>query len=172
MPIKICAIVAMDKNRVIGLNNQLPWKLPEDLRRFSALTTGHTVLMGRKTYQSLPSRFRPLPQRKNVVATRSTAQKLLLPKEVELCASPTDYLQSCKEGKVSLPSDQVWVIGGAEIYAATQHLWDEIYVTRIDKEHEGDAFFPDIEGQFELRERHPREGFAYEIYARRAVQQP
>jgi dihydrofolate reductase len=169
MNFKLCAIAAMDAERVIGLNNQLPWKLPQDLKRFAALTTGHTVLMGRKTYQSLPGRFRPLPQRKNIVISRGTRQAILLPKDVELWNDPRAFLDSCRDGTTKLPSEKIWIIGGAELYAATQALWDEVYLTRIDGRHEGDAFFPAFESKFELKSKEPHEGYVFEHYARQSA---
>lgn len=169
MGFKLCAIAAMDANRVIGLNNQLPWKLPEDLKKFSALTTGHTVLMGRKTFQSLPGRYRPLPNRKNIVVSRGSRQALLLPKEVELWNDPLAFLAACREDQTRVPSGLVWVIGGAELYAITRPYWDEVYLTRLAAQHEGDAFFPQFESEFVLQGSEPHQGYCFEHYTRKSA---
>lgn len=125
----ITLIAAMSKNRVIGINNQLPWKLPEDLKRFKNLTTGNVVLMGRKTYESIG---RPLPNRTNVVITRDTSFK----------AEGVLVYNNLHE---VLPIfNRIFVIGGSEIYNQLIKVADEIELTLIDKEFEGDAFFPEI----------------------------
>lgn len=125
----ITLIAAMSKNRVIGINNQLPWKLPEDLKRFKNLTTGNVVLMGRKTYESIG---RPLPNRTNVVITRDTSFK----------AEGVLVYNNLHE---VLPIfNRIFVIGGGEIYNQLIKVADEIELTLIDKEFEGDAFFPEI----------------------------
>lgn len=162
---KLIAIVAMDEDRVIGVNNTLPWKIPEDLKRFSQLTTGHTVLMGRKTFDSLPPKFRPLPGRKNIVLSRSP-QTLSLPPSVSAYSSIDELLLNCASGKENLPSDLVWIIGGAEIYSLTLPLWDELYLTRVSSKHKGDAYFPEFENKFRRVEVEEREGYSFEHYVR------
>jgi len=144
---RVFAIAAMDENRVIGFKQKLPWHIPEDMKRFSALTKGHAVLMGRKTYQSLPDKFRPLPERKNVVATKS-GESFGAPPGVELVDSPYKFLQQCKDGSIVIPSKKVWVIGGAAIYKETMPLWDGIYLTKVKGRHEGDVYFPPFEEEF------------------------
>ena len=167
MKYKIFAIAAADIDGVIGINNQLPWKLPEDLKRFSALTSGHTVVMGRKTYQSLPGSFRPLSGRKNIVISRSTSrQALLLPKEVELWKDPDLFLESCKLGVTKLPSDTIWIIGGAELYASTMQLWDEVFLTRLESKHEGDKYFPKFADNFSLIDTEQHSGYQFMHYRR------
>jgi dihydrofolate reductase len=165
-PLKICAIVAMDENRVIGVDGKLPWKLSEDMKRFAQLTTGHTVLMGRKTYESLPQKFRPLPNRKNVVLTRNPAA-FSAPEGVEVWSSPGQFFDACRAGQVKLPSDRVWVIGGAEIYAATKDLWNELYLTRVFSKHNGDAYFAPFEDEFKRIEIDERQGYSFEHYVRK-----
>lgn len=170
--VKVNAIVAMDPARVIGINNQLPWKLPEDLRRFAQLTTGHTVLMGRKTYQSLPNSFRPLPKRKNVVVSRGSASQLLLPKGVELVSSPGEYIERCKTGAEVLPSEVLWIIGGSELYVATKQYWDEVFVTLLSQTYSGDVHFPEFESEFRLIEEEKCPGFSFQRWARQSLQAP
>ena len=128
-------IYARSANGVIGNNNALPWHLPEDMAHFKRLTTGWPVIMGRKTWDSLPPRFRPLPGRSNVVVTRQTqwaAQGALV------AASMPDALTLCEASK------QVWVIGGAQIYQQAEPFAQRIEVTEIAQDFEGYAFAPKL----------------------------
>lgn len=130
---KVHLIFARAANGVIGRDNALPWHLPEDMAHFRRLTQGCPVIMGRKTWDSLPPKFRPLPGRTNIVVTRQAdwaAEGALR------AASLADALAQC-------PADaNVWVIGGAQIYAQALPLADVAAVTEIDAEFEGDAFAP------------------------------
>lgn len=129
-------IAALARNRVIGQNNTLPWHLPEDLKHFREITQGKPVIMGRKTWDSLPPRFRPLPGRRNIVISRN--RQLVVP-GAEVVASLTAAL-------ALLDADaEAIVIGGAELYRLALPLADRLYLTRIDAEFAGDAFFPPIE---------------------------
>lgn len=126
-------IVAIAKNNVIGINNTLPWHLPEDLKRFRALTMGHHIIMGRKTYESLG---RLLPGRTTVIVTRNKHYKL----EGALIAySLEDALALCEN------DDEAFVIGGAELYQDGLKLADKLYVTEVDLTVDGDAFFPAVD---------------------------
>jgi dihydrofolate reductase len=128
-------IYARSANGVIGNNNTLPWHLPEDMAHFKRMTTGWPVIMGRKTWDSLPPRFRPLPGRSNVVVTRQAqwaAQGALV------ATSLPDALKLCET------SEQVWVIGGAQIYQQAEPFAQRIEVTEIDQDFEGDAFAPKL----------------------------
>ena len=151
-------IVAVARNRVIGANNTLPWHLPEDLKRFRALTTGHHIIMGRKTYESLN---RLLPGRTTVIVTRNSnywvAGALIassLQQAIKLCGN----------------DEEVFLIGGAELYREGLKLADKLYITEIDATFEGDAFFPELDKtkwQETLRERHTSTqglNFSYVIY--------
>lgn len=126
-------IFARAANGVIGKDNALPWHLPEDMAHFKQLTHGWPVVMGRKTWDSLPPRFRPLPGRTNIVVTRQ--QDWTAP-GAKVAASVADAFRHC-EG-----SEQVWVIGGAQIYAHAEPLAQRIEVTEIAQDFEGDAFAP------------------------------
>ena len=130
---RINLIYARAANGVIGKNNAMPWHLPEDLAHFKRLTQGWPVIMGRKTWDSLPPRFRPLPGRTNLVITRQ-------PDWNEAGAQPasslTDALAQCSQ------SEEVWIIGGAQIYAQAAPLAERIEVTEIAADFEGDAFAP------------------------------
>ncbi|HQH28508.1 MAG TPA: dihydrofolate reductase, partial [Oligoflexia bacterium] len=103
MTLRVIAIAAMDEARVIGAKNALPWSIPEDSRRFFSLTKGHAVLMGRKTYESLPARFRPLPQRRNLVISRSPAQ-LAQDSGIEVHTCACELIDSARSGAYALPS--------------------------------------------------------------------
>jgi dihydrofolate reductase len=126
-------IVATAKNRVIGVNNTLPWHLPEDLKRFRALTTGHHIIMGRKTYDSLG---RLLPGRTTVIVTRNQAYKV---EGAIVVHSLEDAITACGDDQ------EVFLIGGAELYQDGLKLANKLYITEIDAEYEGDAFFPEFD---------------------------
>ena len=127
---KISIIVAMAQNRTIGVNNTLPWRCPEDLRHFKALTMGHHMIMGRKTFESIG---RPLPGRTTVVVTRDRELN------IEGCLvahSLPDALAACSN------DSQIFIVGGAEIYAQAMPLVDTLYITEIQQDVTGDAHFP------------------------------
>lgn len=165
---KVKAIAAMDKNRVIGLNNSLPWEdVPEDLKHFSRLTKGHTVLMGRKTFDSLPEQFKPLPKRKNIVVTRSPGEQTQV-EAVTYIQEPNTFINDCKSGAIPLQSDTLWVIGGAKIYELTLPLWDELHLTLIKGEYMGDTYFPQFEEEFELASEEELEPCIFRHYVRKS----
>lgn len=164
MTLKIIAIAAMDEGRVIGLKNKLPWRIPEDMQRFSELTSGHAVLMGRKTYESLPSKFRPLPNRKNIVISRSSSA--VVAPGVDIWESSLGCIEACRKGELLLPSDMLWIIGGGQIYKDTLPFWDELYLTVVHSKHEGDVFFPQFEDKFRLVEDQIKEGYSFLRYCR------
>ena len=120
----------MSKNRVIGDSNSLIWHLPEDLKRFKKLTTGNSIVMGRKTYESIG---RPLPNRRNIIITRDTNY------HVDGC----ETVNSLDEALLLTNSD-CFIIGGGEIYKQSLDIADRIYLTLIDKEFDGDTTFPEI----------------------------
>jgi len=120
---------------VIGRDGGLPWRLPEDVRHFRELTAGSTVVMGRRTWESLPDRFRPLPGRRNVVLTRDPAWS----------APGASVVHSVEE---ALDLGDLWVIGGAEVYAAFLPYADEIVRTEVDAEIAGDAVAPELGGSW------------------------
>lgn len=130
----ISFIVAMDDNRVIGKNNQLPWRLPEDLKFFKKVTMGHPVAMGRKTHESIG---RLLPGRKNIVITRNVD---FLSDGCLIIHSIQEFVQYCKENK-----EEVFVIGGAEIFKETFEYANRLYITHIHEEFDGDTFFPEFD---------------------------
>ena len=136
---KISLIVAVSRNGAIGLNNQLPWYLPEDLKYFKSVTMGKPLIMGRKTFDSIG---RPLPGRANIVLTRDpqwTSDGVEVVQSVEQALVAGEI--SCEAADV----DEIMVIGGEQIYRMTIDLADRIYLTQVDTDVEGDAFFPDID---------------------------
>ena len=138
---RVTLVAAVARGGVIGRDGGIPWRLPEDTARFKALTTGHAVVMGRRTWESLPDRFRPLPGRRNVVVTRNS-------KWTSAGAERAESLEHALRLLANEP--RVFVIGGAELYAAALPLADELFLTEIDLDVEGDAFFPSFDrGEFE-----------------------
>lgn len=131
--LKCYAIVAMAKNRVIGGKNQLLWHLPKDLQRFKALTTGHPIIMGRKTYESIG---KPLPNRTNIILTRDAGFA------APGCVIAHDSAQALRyAGEVD---HEIFIIGGAEIYRQFLPHLDGVYLTLVDAEIEGDTYFPEL----------------------------
>lgn len=165
---KIFVIVAMDEGRVIGAQGKIPWHLPEDLKRFSSLTRGHAVLMGRKTYFSLPLKFRPLPERVNIVVTRDPTA-LASEKGILISDSPDKAVRDFRRGALAPDSEILWIIGGSEIYDATRGFWDEIYVTEVPGKHSGDARFPELPTEFVEVERHSGAGCSFVRYKKRGA---
>lgn len=133
---KISIIVAKAKNGVIGKNNQLIWKLSSDLKLFKKLTSGHHIIMGRKTYESVG---RPLPNRISIVITRN--KNFRLPEGHLVTHSLEEAIQIC----IGKHLDQVYIIGGAEIYKKAIHIADELVVTHVNAEPDGDVYFPEID---------------------------
>ena len=128
-------IYARARNGVIGRDNTLPWHLPEDLAHFKRLTLGCPVIMGRKTWDSLPPKFRPLPGRSNIVITRQ-------PDWQSSGAIPAHSLEAALS--LCAQAEHVWVIGGAQIYAQALPLATTVALTEIDADFDGDAYAPDL----------------------------
>ena len=126
-------IAAMDEEKTIGKNGEIPWHYPEDLKHFRKLTTGNSVIMGRKTYFSLPEDFRPLPDRENIVLTRGDPE---IDESVKV-------VNSLEEAYESAESEKVFIAGGASVYKQTLKEADNMVLTRVPGKHDGDTFFPD-----------------------------
>lgn len=137
---RVSLIVSKTENNVIGKDNRLIWHLPNDLKRFKSITTGYPVIMGRKTYLSLPARFRPLPGRTNIVLTRNKDFKAL---GCVIKHSLKEALDYCEEND----SGECFIIGGGEVYqqALEKDLIERMYVTELHTKLEGDTFFPVID---------------------------
>ena len=130
---KLSIIVAMSSNRAIGINNTLPWHLTEDLKHFKSLTTGHTIIMGRKTYESIG---KPLPNRRNIVVSRN----------LDTFYDGVEIVHSLEDAfSISSNDEEVFIMGGSNIYEQSLNLVEHLYITEIAKAFEGDAFFPEID---------------------------
>ena len=139
---RITLIAAMAANRSIGLDNRLPWRLPADQRRFKALTLGHSMIMGRRTFDSIGGR--PLPGRPTIVVTRDPAWS----------APGVEVAHSVDEALAKAQGEEVFVAGGEEIFRLALSRADLIQLTRIDRDFPGDTFFPEFaEGDWEVVER-------------------
>ena len=138
---KMSLIVAVSRNGVIGLNNQLPWRLPDDLQYFKSVTMGKPLVMGRKTYDSIG---RPLPGRTNIVITRDASWSA---SGVNVATTLDEALLLARKACLDSGVDEVMVIGGEQIYRMTITVADRLYVTEVDAEIAGDAFFPTIDPQ-------------------------
>jgi dihydrofolate reductase len=164
--VKLSLVAAVAHGGVIGREGTIPWRIPEDMARFRELTTGHAVVMGRRTWDSLPDRFRPLPGRRNVVVTRNPAWR----------AGGADAAESLEAALTLLEQEgRVFVIGGAELYAAALPLADELLLTEIELDVAGDTFFPPYDPrEFVTAERTPLSSadgtsFAFVRYVRRTT---
>ena len=137
---KVSLIVAMDKNRGIGKNNDLMWHLPNDMRFFKETTVNHIVVMGRKNYDSIPEKYRPLPNRRNVILTRNSNFKA---KDCDVFNSLDDALGAHEYGS----EKTIFIIGGGQIYALAlaQEVVDEMYITYVDGDYDADTFFPEFD---------------------------
>ena len=155
MSITFTGVVAMAADRAIGLNNTMPWRLPDDLKLFKRLTTGHPILMGRKTWESLG---RPLPGRQNIVLTRSA----------DFEAPGAVVIHDIEELKhLELQHPEVMVIGGAQIYTLMLPLMQGIYVSEVAGNWEADTWFPEFKHIFTARtELEHFEGFVSTLYSR------
>lgn len=163
----ISLIAALTRNRVIGRNNDLPWHLPDDMKYFMQTTKGHYVIMGRKNYDSIPEKFRPLPNRTNIVVTRQAGLKL-----------PNCTVVHSLEEAVAIAREageqELFIIGGAAIYQLGMPLANRLYLTEIDATIDGDTYFPDFQKSLwkeVSRQHHPTDDrhaypFDFVIYER------
>ena len=131
----ISTIVAVAKNNVIGRNNDIPWYLPADLKYFKKTTINHHIIMGRKCFQSIG---KPLPKRTNIIITRDP---FFIATNCLVLNSLEEALNTAYENG----EEEVFIIGGGQIYEMSKDLWDKIYLTEVDLEVEGDVFFPEID---------------------------
>lgn len=165
---KISLIAAVAHNHVIGKDNDLPWHLPDDMKFFMQTTKGHHCIMGRKNYDSIPEKFRPLPNRTNIVVTRQREFKAPGCLVVHTLKRAFEIARNNGEG-------EVFVIGGAEIYRASMEVADILYLTEIQADIEGDTYFPFFDKQHwqeTSRKHHPtndRHAYAFDFvtYVRR-----
>lgn len=134
---EIILIAAVAKNFVIGKGNELPWRLPKDMKFFAETTKGHTVIMGRKTWESIPPKYRPLPERRNIVVT---SQQIYIRADFEGAEvfNGLDVAIAASTGKV-------FICGGGEVYKQALPIADKLILTEVDAQVEGDIFFPDFD---------------------------
>jgi dihydrofolate reductase len=168
---KIAHIVAAAKNGVIGNHGELPWSIPEDMKWFRERTKGRALIMGRKTYEAVEH---PLPKRLNVIVTRQKDYKI---KGNHDAQTPVHVVKTIEEGIAYCQPllknyhDEIFIIGGGEIYKQSVNLVDTIYLTRIHQDYEGDAYYPDPDPkQFKLIEKSDRsepEPFTFETWVRK-----
>ncbi|MGI9490429.1 MAG: dihydrofolate reductase [Geminicoccaceae bacterium] len=165
---RLSIIAALGRNRVIGVDNAMPWHIPVDLKFFKSRTLGKPVVMGRKTFQSIG---KPLPGRPNIVVTRDVGFAL---EGVTLAADMKQALSAARSVALEIGAEEIMIAGGAEIYEQTIELADRLYLTEIDLAPEGDAYFPDFRAVAEWeavwREHHPAKSaqpaFDFVIYER------
>lgn len=160
----VILIAAMAENRALGKDNQLLWHLPDDFKRFKQLTSGHYIIMGRKTFESLPGK---LPNRTHIIVSRQMGY------QVDDCLT----VNSLEEALRQVPQDQdIFIIGGGEIYTQALPIADVVELTRVHTEVEADTFFPEInsnEWQLTSEDYHPKDAkhafdFTFETYIRKA----
>lgn len=148
-------IVAMTKDRVIGKDGTLPWRIPEDMKLFKRHTMGHPVIMGRTTYESIPEKFRPLPGRDNLVISSTMPES----DEIEV--------YRCVEDALSTVVD-AFVIGGASVYEQTLDHADRLYISEVKGEFEGDTYFPEVDfSHWNLQEEKDFAEFVFRLYHRK-----
>jgi dihydrofolate reductase len=161
--VTVALVAAVARGGVIGRDNTIPWHIPEDVAHFKSLTSGHPVVMGRRTWASIPDRFRPLPNRRNVVVTRNPAWH----------EDGAERAGSLDEALALLDGEPlVYVIGGAELYSAALPVADELLLTEVEMDVQGDTFFPQFDRElFAEVSREPHVAadgtpFAFVVYRR------
>lgn len=159
----VILIAAVADNGVIGNGNSIPWRIKEDMQRFKKLTTGHPVIMGRKTYDSFPEKFRPLPERTNIVLTRDALAFIKQYGEHPSVRLVISLEEGLGVGH-SLHSD-IYIIGGGQVYAAALPFADKLELTRVHQKPEGDVFFPTFSSvDWSETNREDREGYSFLTY--------
>jgi dihydrofolate reductase len=157
----LALIAAVAKNNVIGIKNALPWNIPEDLQHFKELTMGKAVLMGQKTYESLLGYLgRALPGRKSIVVSNDPNFKPV---------EGVEMYRDLHEALVAYSGKELFIIGGASIYKQTIELADTLFVTHVDREVEGDVYFPEIaQSLWQKTSEEKHDGFSFAVYERKS----
>ena len=154
----VSIIVAMTEDRVIGNGGRIPWRITEDMALFKMLTTNNIVIMGRTTWQSLPDRFRPLPDRVNIIVSGTLPDQ----QGATVCKDVGSAL-----GEAKKHTGQVFCIGGAQLYKAMLPLADVLHISWVKKKYEGDAYFPEVDfSMWDEIESREFEEFTYKKYVR------
>lgn len=155
----ISLIAAISENNCIAKDGHIPWDIPADMKFFKEKTLGHTVVMGRKTWEAIPPQFQPLPNRTNIVVTKNIDYSL--PEHVIKHTILSDAL-------IHAPQEELFVIGGGEIYAETIAVADMLYITHVHQTIDGDIFFPEInKNEWIETWREDHDGFSFVIYKRK-----
>ena len=155
---EIVMIAAVAENGVIGKNNDLVWSLPDDMKYFMNTTKGHHIILGRKNYDSIPPKFRPLPNRTNVVVTR---KKELVLEGAYVVHTLEDAFDFCRKNN----EEKIFVIGGGQIYEQALPFTDTLYITEIHHSFEGDTYFPEIDmSEWKEVSREPHETDELHLY--------
>ena len=150
---RVAIIAAIGKNRELGLRGKLLWHIPEDMRRFKELTIGHPVIMGRKTWESLPEKFRPLPGRANIVVTRQAnyrAAGAIVADSLEVARAAAASASELPKGSSAPGASEIFVIGGGELYREVLPLANRLYLTLVETTSPADTFFPDYAQDFKI----------------------
>jgi dihydrofolate reductase len=148
----ISLIVAKSKNNIIGNKGKIPWHIPNDLKRFKNLTTDNVVIMGRKTYESLPEEYKPLPNRMNIIISRDKSYS------VNNCLVFNKIEKALRKAGTD---KEIFIIGGGEIYKEGIKYADKIYVTEVDGDFTGDTYFPELTEQWKEINREEKEGYRF-----------
>lgn len=162
----LIAIAAMTSDRLIGKNNTLPRYIPADLKKFKELTMGHTVIMWRKTYESLPEAFRPLPWRHNIVISNQQDYTVYTDKEntsVELVHTVEEVLEQVKNNSTK----KIFIIGWSQIYNLFLKHCDELDITEVSGDYEGDTYFPEFKDIFVENSRENHETYDFVTYKKK-----
>ena len=155
----IAVVVTAADNNVIGRDNAMPWHIPEDFKHFKTVTMGKPCIMGRKTFESILAQLgKPLPGRVNIVVSRKNYQH-------DGALTCKDLSEAIEQGG-KIETDEICIIGGAQIYAQALELAKKIYLTRVHQSPEGDAFFPALGKEWKEESRDNREGFSFLTYTR------
>jgi dihydrofolate reductase len=160
---EVIIIAAMAKNRVIGNNNKIPWYIKEDFKHFKELTLNNPIIMGKNTFLSLPKK--PLPKRKNIVLTYENDNSLdKYSTDIIIKHSIKNAIDYCKQKNYK----QIYIIGGASVYKQSINFVDKIELTVIDKEYQGDTYFPEFDlNNWKLIKEIKKEGFSFITYIKK-----
>ena len=148
----ISLIVAKSKNNVIGDKGKIPWHIPNDLKRFKKITTGNVVIMGRKTFESLPEEYRPLPNRVNIILSKDKSYK------TNCCMVFNNLKKAIRKAG---SNKEIFIIGGGEIYKESLKYADKVYKTAVDGDFEGDTYFPKLNKNWKEVNREEKEGYRF-----------
>jgi len=146
-------IVAMTKDRVIGLDNKLPWRIPDEMKNFKELTIGNTVIMGRNTYESIPEKYRPLPNRDNIVVSSQMNSHQSDYNGIIIVPSLREAISRAKQ-----INKEIFIMGGSKLYESAIPFVDKMYISMLKGDYKGNVYFPEIDmtqWDVEIKQRHP-----------------